>query len=107
MKKETGAQGSKLVAAQVLEMRRRAAEGETQGSLARAFRVSVGQVGRILRFEAWQELAPPPPSDDALTRLLATQAAVAASASRSDAEARARALLKGLNEGTNPPKENV
>lgn len=45
---------AKLTPEQVLSIRERFANGETQGALARAFGVSVGQVGRITRGEAWQ-----------------------------------------------------
>jgi len=46
---------ARITADQVLAMRERYARGETQGSLARAFHLSVGQVGRIVRGESWQE----------------------------------------------------
>lgn len=45
---------AKLSADQVRRMRELYSEGATQGSLARAFGVSVGQVGRIVRGESWQ-----------------------------------------------------
>lgn len=45
---------AKLSAAQVVELRRLyQEEGWTQGRLARHFQVGVGQVGRIVRGEAW------------------------------------------------------
>ena len=44
----------KLTGEQVLSMRNRYAAGESQGSLARDFGVSVGTVGRIVRGESWQ-----------------------------------------------------
>lgn len=50
---------AKLTPQQVLEMRNRGASGETHGSLSRAFGIGIGQVGRILRGEAWQEYQQP------------------------------------------------
>jgi uncharacterized protein YjcR len=47
--------GAKLSPGQVLELREAYAAGETQGSLARKYGVSVGQVGRIVRGESWGE----------------------------------------------------
>ena len=46
---------SKLTQAQVDEIRRLYAEGYTQGSLCRHFRVSIAQIGRIVRNESWVE----------------------------------------------------
>lgn len=44
---------AKLTLEKVLEIKDRYAEGESQGSLARRFAISVGQIGRIVRGEAW------------------------------------------------------
>ena len=46
--------GRKLNPDQVGSIRRRYEEGWTQGELARAEQVSVGQIGRIVRGESWQ-----------------------------------------------------
>jgi hypothetical protein len=46
---------SKIAPAQVLDLREKYAQGRTQGSLAREYRLSVGQVGRIVRGESWQQ----------------------------------------------------
>lgn len=48
---------AKLTGEQVLDIRRRYLDGESQGALARDFHVSVGQIGRIVRGESWQETA--------------------------------------------------
>lgn len=44
---------AKLTPVQVQDIRERFAQGATQGALAREFRVSIGQIGRITRGEAW------------------------------------------------------
>lgn len=48
---------AKLTGEAVLEIRQRYVDGESQGSLARAFQISVGQIGRIVRGESWIETA--------------------------------------------------
>jgi hypothetical protein len=54
---------AKLTIHQVEEMRRLYAESScSQGQLARDFGISIGQVGRIVRGEAWQSLGPPMPT---------------------------------------------
>lgn len=53
----------KLTGVQVIDIRERFAKGETQGSLARAFGVSVGQIGRITRGESWQAYGGQGPRD--------------------------------------------
>lgn len=52
---QRGNKTRKLGLEQVQEMRRLYGEGVTQGALARHFGMSVGQVGRIVRGESWQE----------------------------------------------------
>lgn len=47
---------AKLTNAQVMEVRQRYAEGETQGALCRAFGMSVVQIGRIVRGESRRNL---------------------------------------------------
>jgi hypothetical protein len=44
----------KLTPEQVYEMRVKYAAGATQGELSREYKVTVGQVGRIVRGEGWQ-----------------------------------------------------
>lgn len=64
---------------QVQEMRRAYMEGETQGALARRYRMSVTQVARIVRGESWAKVPQPraAPSDEeekaALGRLMKLQ----------------------------------
>lgn len=47
----------KLTASQVLELRELYAGGWSQGRLSRTFGISIGQIGRIVRGEAWQQYA--------------------------------------------------
>jgi hypothetical protein len=49
---------AKLSATDVYNIRQRYTEGESQGSLAREFQVTVGTIGRIVRGESWQAFAP-------------------------------------------------
>jgi len=49
---------SKVTPTQVVEIKERYARGETQGALCRAFGLSVGQIGRIVRGESWNHLGP-------------------------------------------------
>lgn len=46
---------AKLDSMRVLAIRQKYEEGWSQGRLAREYGVSVGQIGRIVRGEAWQE----------------------------------------------------
>lgn len=77
---------SKLRASQVQEIRTLYAAGHTQGALARDYGVSIVQIGRIVRFEVWQHLPPPGPSDaeirESEQRMLAEQERLAAEAPR-------------------------
>jgi hypothetical protein len=50
---------AKLTPSQVFEMRKEYVAGATQGALARKYQVSIGQVGRIVRGEAWIEYSQP------------------------------------------------
>lgn len=73
-------QAKKLTAGQVAEMRQHYAQGATQGALCKYYKVSVGQVGRIVRGESWAEGAldrgPSPEEIDAMAeRHLAQQQA--------------------------------
>lgn len=51
---------AKLDQEQVRMIRRRYGQGESQGSLARELGLSIGQIGRIVRGEAWQSVKPEP-----------------------------------------------
>lgn len=51
---------AKVTPDQVLNIRRRYTQGETQSILARDYGLSVGQIGRIVRNEAHQNLDPVP-----------------------------------------------
>lgn len=50
------AKASKLTPSQVVEIRRRYAEGATQNALCREYQMSIGQIGRIVRGESWHSL---------------------------------------------------
>lgn len=50
-------QARKVTLEQVGVIRERYAQGETQSTLSVEFRLSVGQIGRIVRGESWQESA--------------------------------------------------
>ncbi len=80
----------KVTSEEVFEMRRKYEAYEmTQGQLARAYGISVGQVGRIVRGESWQgssgrrvEAAPPKQDPEAfLQSLIALQGEVSTSSS--------------------------
>jgi hypothetical protein len=49
---------AKMTPMNILEIREKYAAGRTQGSLAREFGISVGQIGRIVRNESWQQFTP-------------------------------------------------
>ena len=100
-------------------MRKAYGEGATQGALARRFGISVGQVGRIVRGEAWQEVTNQralrdEEADAILRRLLKAQGEAvlrqAAEAPTPDGEddakrlARERGWIEGCNLG-NPTRE--
>ncbi len=53
---EANKHANKLDATKVQLIRRKAQQGMTQGALAREFKVSVVQIGRIVRYEVWQEV---------------------------------------------------
>lgn len=55
---------AKITISDVSRLRELYNSGRTQGSLAREFGLSIGQVGRIVRGEAWQtaEVEPPEPA---------------------------------------------
>lgn len=50
---------AKLTPSQVFELREKYSQGQSQGSLAREYQVSVGQIGRIVRGESWQQYTNP------------------------------------------------
>lgn len=71
-------QAKKLTLEQVGEIRRYYAEGATQGELCKYFKVSIGQIGRIVRGESWVETAgereaSPREMQETAERLLALQ----------------------------------
>jgi hypothetical protein len=49
--------GAKLTEAAVAEIRRRAAQGESQGQLARAYAVAPSLVGRVINGQSWPHVA--------------------------------------------------
>jgi hypothetical protein len=57
--KQQNSRAAKVTSTQVYDIRRRYAEGETQASLAREYKLSVNQIGRIVRGEAWGQFANP------------------------------------------------
>jgi hypothetical protein len=46
---------AKISPANAIEIREKYAQGWTQGRLSREFKLSVGQIGRIVRGESWQQ----------------------------------------------------
>lgn len=71
---------AKLTPGKVLEIRERYAQGyTTQGTLAREYHISIVQIGRIIRNEVWQDLAPTPATErellDSAERMMAEQVA--------------------------------
>jgi len=70
---------AKLGLVEVRQIRQLYGEGATQSALCRRFGVSIGQIGRIVRGESWQEeagarLPSKEEADAILSRLLAVQA---------------------------------
>ena len=53
---EPNKHGRKLDYTKVQMIRLRAQQGVTHGTLAREFRVTITQIGRIIRHEVWQEI---------------------------------------------------
>lgn len=98
----TNAKASKLKPSQVLEIKERYAAGETQGSLCRAFGVSIGQIGRIVRGESWGHLGGGVTTDAeaeaSMVRFMARQQAIAELQARSvpSQAAEAEAALEQL-----------
>lgn len=58
--KKGNSRAGKITPAEVFEMREAYAAGDSQGTLARRFQLSVGQVGRIVRGESWQQYSHEP-----------------------------------------------
>lgn len=72
--RKSNTRSAKLTGEQVLELRQRYIAGATQGELARAYGISIGQIGRIVRGESWQDKAQvedPQPIRDAAAESLA------------------------------------
>jgi len=93
---------SKVTPTQVVEIKERYAKGETQGSLCRAFGLSVGQIGRIVRGESWGHLGGGVTTDAeaeaSMVRFIARQQAIAELQARSvpSQAAEAEAALEQL-----------
>ena len=92
-------------------MREAYARGATQGELCRLYRMSIGQVGRIVRGESWSEYSNPaaePQAEDAAINRLAAESLrqlqesnnqVILSDTKEDlSEERSAELLRRLNE---------
>ncbi len=60
--------GAKLTVSQVYDIRALAAQGTTQGALARLYQVSIVSIGRIVRREVWQDLPEEAPTEEELHR---------------------------------------
>lgn len=67
---------ARLSADQVIDIRTRYQGGMTQGALARMYKVSIGQIGRIVRGESWHmaEEAAGIPSSEQLANMHAAMA---------------------------------
>jgi DNA-binding transcriptional regulator YiaG len=97
---------AKLTAGKVLELREKYVQGVSQGALAREFGVSVGQVGRIVRGEAWGEFYQP--KDPKLEELQAVRDRGGTLVSEEEA-LRSQERFLGLMEKASPappPSEN-
>lgn len=80
---------ARLSPGEVNRIRERYAGGETQGSLAREFGVSVVQIGRIVRNEVWLDIAPTLPDAGLADRFAKVQEEVNAKMEHEIAEMRA------------------
>lgn len=92
---------NKLTAVQVYDIRALYARGDcTQGELARDFKVSVIQIGRIVRGEVWQTLPAAGPTDteqqDVLRRLLQAQEEVSGMTKLQEVAAKTLGPAKGI-----------
>lgn len=100
----------RLTPSQVEEIKERYASGETQGSLCRAFSMSVGQIGRIVRGESWSHLGAAVVTQEeaeaSRVRFMTRQRAAAELEARSvpSQAAEAEALLKQLAPKREPPR---
>lgn len=82
--RQSNTRAAKLRPQDILDIRTRYASGETQGRLSRDYQISLGQIGRIVRGESWQQLPTqrtdqdiqmemvnsPPPDDDTINASL-------------------------------------
>lgn len=91
---------AKLLPEDIVMIRRRYNAGETQGSLSREYRMSIGTIGRIVRGESWQDIPAPAHPDE-----IGLETARASNANVSDAEIQASLakLQKLMGGGTSPP----
>lgn len=109
---------AKLTVREVQEMRELYASGQaTQGDLCRRFRISLVQVGRIVRGESWQDvpvLATPAELEQSARRLLALQEELTGGeklqqlAKQADVRGqRAQDLLNELSKEDSPPESDA
>lgn len=98
---------SKLTYDQVADIRARYAAGKSQGALAREYKMSAVQIGRIVRMESWTDVPAAPATKAELhasaLRLLALQHEVSGTAKLQAVaaeELKGKALLDELDEST-------
>lgn len=92
---------AKLTASQVLEIRVAYADGTTQGSLARKYNISIGQIGRIVRGESWNSFQQVE-TDQAIERRMVSDSATAVPATADEIQASQERLLKMLGREQTP-----
>jgi hypothetical protein len=83
---------------EILDIRQKYAEGWSQGRLARYSGLSVGQIGRIVRNEVWQQYAEVPTEQEIGHRIATAPAPIAA-----EVEASEISLLAKLNAPQSAP----
>lgn len=98
---------AKLTAEAVQDIRRRYASGGwTQGRLGREFGVTLAQIGRIVRYEVWQNLTPPTATasevQSAGQRLVALQSALSESVPVPEALPAAEDILNRMTKEHKP-----
>jgi hypothetical protein len=98
----------KLTAGDVAEMRGHYAQGATQGALSRHYGVTIGQVGRIVRGESWQEgagtrMPTQEEMDETLRRLMLQQQQVDAQQAAGSVDPVAAEVLGGVAPRRAPP----
>lgn len=98
----------KLTAGDVAEMREHYAQGATQGALSRHYGVTIGQVGRIVRGESWQEgagtrMPTQEEQDETLRRLMLLQQQVDVQQAAGGVDPVAAEVLGGVAPRQAPP----